>query len=117
MVSVSAAIPPPRVPLSPSLLTLTLLLTHDGVTEGQQAEKLVGVRVSHLHRLQKGVIIETEVRICQGVERSEVQSLKTHEGSGAPSRSTYIHIMFMDACECVFDLWLRSQWVRYFTCQ
>lgn len=94
MVSVSVAIPPPRVPSPFHLLTLTLLLTHDGVTEGQQAEKLVAVRVSHLHRLQKGVIIETEVRICQRVEGSEVQSLKIHEGSGATSRSTYTYHVY-----------------------
>lgn len=41
MVSMSAAIPPPRF-ASPSL-TLTLLLAHDSVTEGEQAEKLVSV--------------------------------------------------------------------------
>lgn len=49
MVLVSAAIPPPRFPSPFHLLTLALLLTHDGVTEGQQAEKLVGVQVSHFH--------------------------------------------------------------------
>lgn len=57
-------------------LTLALLLTHDGVTEGEQAEKLVRVCVSHFHRFQQGVVVETEVWVRQGVEGSEVQSLK-----------------------------------------
>lgn len=43
LVSVFAAIQPPRSPSPLLLLTLALLLTHDGVTEGQQAEKLMSV--------------------------------------------------------------------------
>ncbi len=38
-----AAIQTPRFPSALLLLTLALLLTHDGVTEGEQAEKLVSV--------------------------------------------------------------------------
>lgn len=60
---------------APHLLTLTLLLAHDGVTEGEQAEKLMGVRVAHFHRLQQGVVIETEVWVGQGVEGSKIQLL------------------------------------------
>lgn len=59
----------------PHLLTLALLLAHDGVTEGEQAEKLMGVRVAYFHRLQQGVVIETEVWVCQGVEGSKIQLL------------------------------------------
>lgn len=54
------------------LPTLTLLLAHDRVTQGEQAEKLVGARVAHFHRLQQGGVIETEVWVCQRVEGSEV---------------------------------------------
>lgn len=60
-------------------LTLTLLLTHNGVAEGEQAEELVSARVSHFHRFQQLVVIETEVGVGQGVKGSEVQPLKTNE--------------------------------------
>lgn len=60
---------------APHLLTLALLLAHDSVTEGEQAEKLMGVGVAHFHRLQQGVVVETEVWVCQGVEGSKIQLL------------------------------------------
>lgn len=60
-------------------LTLAFLLTHNGVTEGEQAEKLMSARVSHFHWFQQLVIIEAEVWVRQRVEGTEVQPLKTNE--------------------------------------
>lgn len=77
--STTHTLPPP--PQHHHLLTLTLLLAHDRVTEGEQAEKLVGARVARFHRLQQGVVVETEVWVCQGVEGSEVQLLQVHKGA------------------------------------
>lgn len=88
-----------RCATSPLLpLTLTLLLAHDSVTEREQAEKLMSVPVPYFHWLQQGVVIETEVRICQGVEGSEVQSLKINTGSGTITGSTCGTYMYVRGC-------------------
>lgn len=79
LLSVFAAFQPPGLPSPLMFLTFTLLLTHHRVTEGEQAEELVGVQFSHFHRFQQCVVIETEVRVCQGVEGSKVQSLQINE--------------------------------------
>ena len=71
------------------LLTLSLLLTHDRVAEGQQAEEVVCARLAHFHRLQQPGIVEAEVWVCQGVEGCEVQSL---DGSGHTHTHTHTHI-------------------------
>lgn len=99
-------VPPHPSPLLP--LTLTLLLAHDSVTEREQAEKLVSVQVPDFHWLQQGVVIETEVRICQGVEGSEVQSLKTNTGSGTITGSAYGTYVHVSGCR-----WMCSRCLDY----
>lgn len=100
--------------------TLTLLLTHDGVAERQKAEKIVGVVVPDLHRLQQGVVVEAEVWIRQRVEGSEVQPL---EGNRWSTTGTVAVACAYCANGCLqtrvqtTNLWRRSQWVGHLTWQ
>lgn len=101
-------------------LTLALLLTHDGVAERQQAEKLVGVLVPDLHRLQQGVVVEAEVWIGQRVEGSEVQSLQGVKTKSQPACKTCcLCILLINGrlrtCVQTTNLWRRSQWVCHLT--
>lgn len=93
--------------IQPSL-TLALLLTHDGVAEGEQAEKLVSVCVAHFHRFQQGVVIETEVGVRQGVEGSEVQPLKVNGKSGTLIMHHKLKYVCFNKTLAAY-LWLRSQ--------
>lgn len=93
-------------PLLP--LTLTLLLAHDSVTQREQAEKLVRVQVPYFHWFQQGVVIETEVRVCQGVEGGEVQSLKRNTRSGTIAGRTYSTNICVSGC-----MWMCSLCLHY----
>lgn len=62
----------------------------------------MGVVVPNLHRLQQGVVVETEVWICQRVEGSEVQPLEGNQWSIRDTCLVPVHNVLMDVCEHVF---------------
>lgn len=93
----SCAFQPPSLPSTLMFLTFTLLLAHHCVTEGEQAEKLMGMQISHFHWFQQCVIIETEVWVCQGVEGSKVQFLRINESD----ESQELHELLL-VCERLF---------------
>lgn len=67
-------------------ITFAFLLTHDRVTEGQQAEELVCGWLAGLHSFQQCRVVEPKVLISQRVPRAEIQS------QGLLTKSCYIKI-------------------------
>lgn len=51
-----------------SLPTFFLLLSHDGVAEGEQPEEGVDLGVLRLHRFHQSVIVEREAGVGQSIE-------------------------------------------------
>ena len=59
--------------------TLALLLSHDGVAEGQEPEEALNLRDPQLHRLHQRVVVEGELGVGHGVE-GEVHHLSVLGG-------------------------------------